>query len=181
MRLTCGFILGLVVGVVAILVALLLRDPPETRVVAEAIPGEPDITLFINEDYLTEEVANQLERLRNVGVVQIENLRIDAQEQNIVEISGDAIVTSRITVPFQITVRPYAENGLLRVEVVETNLGSLLLPEGVTDLGDEVINPQLDIALAQLPLRLLGIQADGEGIYLDLELDLETLMFRYRL
>lgn len=181
MRLTCGFIIGLVVGVVAILAVLVLREPPEAAVVTQATPGEPDITLFIDEDYLTEEVAKQLERLRSVGVIQIRDLRIDAQQQNIVEISGDAIVSSRITVPFQMSVRPYAENGLLRIDIVSTNLGSLLIPEGVNDLDDEVINPQLDIVLAHLPLKLLNIYADEEGLYLDLELDLDTLMYRYRL
>ena len=178
MRLTCGFILGLVVGVVAILGALVLREPPESTVVTEAIPGEPDITIFISEDYLTKEVAIQLEGLRDEGVLQIDNLRIDAQQQNIVEISGDAIVSSKITVPFRISVRPYADNGLLHVDVVSTNLGSLLMPEGVNDLDDEVINPQLDAVLAYLPLNLLDIYADDEGIYLDLELNPDAITFR---
>ena len=178
LRLTCGFILGLVVGVVAILAALMLREPPETPVVTEAIPGEPDITIFISEDYLTEEVAIQLEALRDDGVVQIKNLRIDAQQQNIVEISGDAIVTSKITVPFRLSVRPYADNGLLHVDVVSTNVGSLLMPEGVNDLDAEVINPQLDAVLAYLPLKLLDISADDKGIYLDLELNPNAFTFR---
>ena len=178
MRLTCGFIVGLVVGVVAILVALVLREPAESPVVAEAIPGEPDITIFISEDYLTEEVAIQLEGLRDEGVVKIENLRIDAQRQNIVEISGDAIVTSKITVPFRLSVRPYADNGLLRVDVVSTNVGSLLMPEGVNDLDAEVINPQLDAVFAYLPFELLDISADDKGIYLDLELNANAFTFR---
>ena len=181
LRITCGFIIGLVVGVVAILVVLVLREPQDAPVVTEATPGEPDITLFISEDYLTEEVAKQLERLRSVGVIQIRDLRIDAQQENIVAISGDAIVSSRITVPFQLSVRPYAENGLLRVDIVSTNLGSLLIPEGVNDLDDDVINPQLDLALAHLPLKLLKIHAEDEGIYLELELDLDTLMYRFRM
>ena len=127
---------------------------------------------------MTEEVATQLEGLRDEGVVQIENLRIDAQTQNIIEISGDAIVTSKITVPFRLSVRPYADNGLLHVDVVSTNLGSLLMPEGVNDLDAEVINPQLDAVLAYLPVELVDIYTDEKGIYLDLKLNPNIFTFR---
>jgi hypothetical protein len=52
------------------------------------------------------------------------------------------------------------------------------MPEGVNDLDDEVINPQLDAVLAYLPLNLLDIYADDEGIYLDLELNPDAITFR---
>jgi len=176
LRLTCSFVLGLFFGVIAILVALMLREPLDESPLSEPGPGERDISIFIKEEYLADQITSQLQRLReqssgDQGPLLIENLRIDAQPDNLVEISGDAMISARIRVPFRASVRPFADNGRLHVTIVSTKLGRLPLPVGLTNLDDELINEQLDRILGNLPATLLNVHTEETGITLDLKLD----------
>ncbi len=176
LRSGCGFVFGVIIGAVALLAVLLLLAQPSKAPDIRRAPGDPDIKVFIKEDFLNAQIAAQFQRLNGPGPAgqsqfSLEDIHLNTRPGNTIEVTSNAKLGELPKVPVHITLRPYADNGRLRVDLVSSDLGRLPLPGRVGDLVNELVNRQLDRALEQAPVTVLAVSTEEDGISVELKLN----------
>lgn len=168
-------ILGIVFGVAGTLAygVFVATDPaPTPRPVATHAP----VTVSLDESFLTAIV--QRNAVGAVGAPGVDVPRTQVRA----EIVGDTIVVHAAvkvldqTTNGTVTLRPeLAAGGKLRIDVVNTNLGTIQLP-GLDEAIAQQINERLHALLQGLPVVVTGVSVDPvRGLTVTGQVDLQQL------
>jgi hypothetical protein len=167
-------VFGFVLGVAATLGygMFVATDPvPAPQPVATHAP----MTVSLDESFLTAIVArNAAETVAAPGVdVPRTQMRVEIVGQNIVVHAAVKVLDQ--PTDGTVTLRPVLDAGKLRIEVVNTNLGTIKLP-ALDQVIAQQINDRLRSLLQDLPVTVTGVTVDPvRGLTVTCQVDLQRL------
>ncbi len=142
--------------------------PPPTA----ALPADPQLTVTLGEHLVTEIIRR--------SVLEAPGIR-DAKPQLSVSLRDDAIVIDATVEVLgkpasgTATLRPKLDAGRLRIDVVETNLGTLPMPP-LEQILEKQINARIASLLAGMPVTFTGARVDRtRGLTVTCRVDLSSL------
>lgn len=169
-----AFLVGLVLGIAGTLAYAMFETSSSVSAVSPApvLPSNPQITVTLGDDFLTAIVRRAA--LQTPGVADARtNIVTELRDQTIV-VHVNIDVLGR-TAEGSATLRPMVRDGRLRIEVVDTSLGTTSLPaiEGVLE---REVNQRIGSLLSGMPVTITGVAVDpSRGLTITCSVDLARL------
>lgn len=136
-----GAALGLLLGVVLTLLALIVLAPRPAPASPIAAGASSDIGVSIDDAYLTDVVASAVKGASLP--IQLSNVRAEIQPNNQVTLSGNAAGPLSTTTPLVAVAQVSAQSGQLSMNILRAYVGGLPLPSSMTRALEQPINSNL--------------------------------------
>jgi len=160
------FLLGLVVGVMAVVV-FLLAISGDGRVLSTSLPpSSSDITVQISPMYLTRLIERDL-RASGIGAVQNVQVKLGRGDQ--VTVNGNAHIILGLTEHVTIVLQPLIGACQLKMHILHADVAGITVTEFVTNFESR-INQQLQSNSTNLPAGFVycqtSVRTDPQGLYI---------------
>lgn len=169
------FVVGIALGVLGtIAYGMFIATPPVPA--PQTVVSHAPMTVSLDERFLTA----LMQRAVADGVVAAPG--VDVPRTQVVAELRDGLIVVHANVevlgqPTQgtITLRPVLDAGRLKIQVAETNLGSIVLP-AMDQLLEQQINARIQPLLEGVPVIVTGVGVDpAHGLVLTCQVDLDRL------
>ncbi len=166
-----SFVLGIVLGVGAILVYAFSISSDGRPLPIPPPPGSGDIVIQAGPAYLTQIVGRNL---RSAGLPgQVKNVRVTLQHGDLLLVDGDdqfaSILGIQITRHFTVSLQPYASACQLKMHVVRADMNGIPVT-GFAETFEGKINKQLEVKPGGLPggfaYCTIGARTETQGLFI---------------
>jgi uncharacterized protein YpmS len=169
-------VLGVVLGVAGtVAYGMFVATAPVP--VAQLVPTRAPMTVTLDESFLT---ALLQRALADTPATTVPGVAVPKTQVR-AELRGDTIVVHAavevLGAPTEgtITMQPVLRDGRLAIDVMETNLGSIVLP-AMDRVLDDQINARVHSLLDGMPVTVTGVSIDpARGLVVTCQVDLDQL------
>ncbi len=160
------FLLGLVIGVMAVVI-FLLAISGDGRVLPSSLPpSSSDITVQVGPMFLTHLVEKELPAS---GIGGVQNVQVTLVRGDQVAISGDTHIILNLTRRFTIVLQPLINACQLKLHVLHADVAGITVTEFAANFENR-INQQLQSNSSNLPAGFVycktGVRTDPQGLYI---------------
>jgi uncharacterized protein YpmS len=164
-------VLGIALGVAGTLAYATFASPSQVPPTA-ALPADPQLTVTLGDRLVSEIVRRSVLQTPGLGGTK-PALAVTLRDDLIVVDATVDVLGKRAS--GTATLRPKLEGGRLRIDVVETNLGTLPMPP-LEQILENQINTRIAALLVGMPVTFTGVRVDRtRGLTVTCRVDLAAL------
>jgi len=165
-------VLGFALGVASTLAYATFASPSQVPPPVATLPSDPQLTVTLGERLVTEIIRRSILETPGIGEARPE-LSVSLRDDLIVVDATVDVLGKRAS--GTATLRPKLDAGRLRIDVVETNLGTLPMPP-LEQVLENQINSRIASLLAGMPVTFTGARVDRTaGLTVTCRVDLKQL------